>query len=557
MSLKKELISLLEDMSELMELKGENKFKIAAFKNGANILRQLDNLEELLNQNELKNVKGIGKGLLGVINEFIDEGEVKELNDLRSTIPNIMVEMLQIRGMGAKKIKLIYDELSPKDLNDLEELCRQNKIQNLKGFSKKTEESIIDELKRIKESSSKILLHHAFMIGEHIKNDLNELKSVLQCEFVGEMRRIREVISQIELICLVNSDKIFHQDCVNTLHENDLALITEENNKLVFVDSRKIRIVIHYFDNEIVFIKNKFFLTGDESFVNKFDLSKKYKSEQEIFTSSKIQFIIPEMREHEIIEKNGIQNISNSDLELKAFRGFFHFHSTWSDGNNSIKEMIDEGSSLGFKYFALCDHSKSAYYANGLNEKRLIEQHKEIDEINKNSDFRVYKGIESDILKDGFLDYSDEILKQFEFVVASIHSIFNLEEDEMTRRIISAIENPYTDLLAHPTGRLLLTRDGYKVNIHKVIDACSQNDVAIEINTNPHRLDLDWRNILYARERGVKFSINPDAHSIDGIHDINYGIMIARKGGILASEVINCFEEKEFQKYINRKVKRI
>lgn len=557
MSLKKELISLLEDMSELMELKGENKFKIAAFKNGANILRQLDNFEELLNQNELKNVKGIGKGLLGVINEFIDEGEVKELNDLRSTTPNIMVEMLQIRGMGAKKIKLIYDELSPKDLNDLEELCRQNKIQNLKGFSKKTEELIIDELKRIKESSSKILLHHAFMIGEHIKNDLNELKSVLQCEFVGEMRRIREVISQIELICLVNSDKIFHQDCVNTLHENDLALITEENNKLVFVDSRKIRIVIHYFDNEIVFIKNKFFLTGDESFVNKFDLSKKYKSEQEIFTSSKIQFIIPEMREHEIIEKNGIQNISNSDLELKAFRGFFHFHSTWSDGNNSIKEMIDEGSSLGFKYFALCDHSKSAYYANGLNEKRLIEQHKEIDEFNKKSDFRVYKGIESDILKDGSLDYSDEILKQFEFVVASIHSLFNLEEDEMTRRIIKAIENPYTDLLAHPTGRLLLTRDGYKVNIQKVIDACSQNDVAIEINANPHRLDLDWRNILYARERGVKFSINPDAHSIDGIHDINYGIMIARKGGILASEVINCYEEKEFQKYINRKVKRI
>ncbi|MBZ0182395.1 MAG: PHP domain-containing protein [Melioribacteraceae bacterium] len=557
MSLKKELISLLEDMSELMELKGENKFKIAAFKNGANILRQLDNFEELLNQNELKNVKGIGKGLLGVINEFIDEGEVKELNELRSTTPNIMVEMLQIRGMGAKKIKLIYDELSPKDLNDLEELCRQNKIQNLKGFSKKTEESIIDELKRIKESSSKILLHHAFMIGEHIKKYLNELKSVLQCEFVGEMRRIREVISQIELICLVNSDKIFHQDCINILHENNLVLITEENNKLVFVDSRKIRIVIHYFDNEIVFIKNKFLLTGDKSFVNNFDLSKNYKSEQEIFTSSKIQFIIPEMREHEIIEKKGIQNISNSDLELKAFRGFFHFHSTWSDGNNSIKEMIDEGSRLGFKYFALCDHSKSAYYANGLNEKRLIEQHKEIDEINKNSDFRVYKGIESDILKDGFLDYSDEILKQFEFVVASIHSIFNLEEDEMTRRIISAIENPYTDLLAHPTGRLLLTRDGYKVNIHKVIDACSQNDVAIEINANPHRLDLDWRNILYARERGVKFSINPDAHSIDGIHDINYGIMIARKGGILASEVINCFEENDFQKFINRKVKRI
>jgi DNA polymerase (family 10) len=557
MSLKKELISLLEDMSDLMELKGENKFKIAAFKNGANTLRQLDNFEELLNQNELKNVKGIGKGLLSVINEFIDEGEVKELNNLRSMIPNIMVEMLQIRGMGAKKIKLIYDELSPKDLDDLEELCRQNKIQTLKGFSKKTEESILDELKRIKESSSKILLHHAFLIGERTMNALNELKSVLQCEFVGEMRRIKEVISQIELICFVSSDKMFQKECVKLLQNKDLILISEENNKLIFVDSRKIRIVVHYFDNEIVFIKNKFLLTGDESFVNNFDLEKNYISEQEIFTSSKIQFIIPEMREHEVIDKYGIQNIPNSDIELNSFRGFFHFHSTWSDGNNSIKEMIDEGSRLGFKYFALCDHSKSAYYANGLNEKRLSEQHKEIDEFNKKSDFTVYKGIESDILKDGSLDYSNEILMKFEFVVASIHSIFNLEENEMTKRIIKAIENPYTDLIAHPTGRLLLTRDGYKVNIQKVIDACSQNDVAIEINANPHRLDLDWRNIFYAREKGVKFSINPDAHSIDGIHDINFGIMIARKGGILASEVINCFEEKEFQKYINRKVKRI
>jgi DNA polymerase (family 10) len=459
--------------------------------------------------------------------------------------------------MGAKKIKLIYDELSPKDLDDLEELCRQNKIQTLKGFSKKTEESILDELKRIKESSSKILLHHAFLIGERTMNALNELKSVLQCEFVGEMRRIKEVISQIELICFVSSDKMFQKECVKLLQNKDLILISEENNKLIFVDSRKIRIVVHYFDNEIVFIKNKFLLTGDESFVNNFDLEKNYISEQEIFTSSKIQFIIPEMREHEVIDKYGIQNIPNSDIELNSFRGFFHFHSTWSDGNNSIKEMIDEGSRLGFKYFALCDHSKSAYYANGLNEKRLSEQHKEIDEFNKKSDFTVYKGIESDILKDGSLDYSNEILMKFEFVVASIHSIFNLEENEMTKRIIKAIENPYTDLIAHPTGRLLLTRDGYKVNIQKVIDACSQNDVAIEINANPHRLDLDWRNIFYAREKGVKFSINPDAHSIDGIHDINFGIMIARKGGILASEVINCFEEKEFQKYINRKVKRI
>ena len=557
MSLKKEIISLLENMSELMELDGENKFKISAFKNGANSLRQINNLEELIERNELKNVKGIGKGILSVINEYIDEGEANDYVELKSKIPNVMIEMLQIRGMGARKIKQIYDVYAPNNLNDLIKLCQDKLIQKLKGFSEKSELSILEEIRRIKESSSKILLNRGFIIAEQVKKLLYNSKTVLQIEISGELRRVREVIEQIELICLVNDYNLFEEEATNLLLNSDLVLLNKNENKLILLYSQKIRVVIHYFLNKSDFVKTNFVLTSANSSLSDLSLNNNYENEIEIFAENKMNFIIPEMREHEVFEHFGKDKIINSDLSIEKFNGFFHFHTTWSDGNNTLTEMVEEANKIGFNYFALCDHSKSAYYANGLKEDRILLQHKEIDKLNKNSDLRIYKGIESDILKDGSLDYDNDILSLFEFVVASIHSNFHLDEDEMAARIIKAVENEHTDLLAHPTGRLLLRRDGYKLNIKKVIDACSQNDVAIEINANPNRLDLDWRNLFYAREKGCKFAINPDAHSLEGIHDIKYGIMIARKGGVQNSEVINCYSEGDFQKFINRKIKRI
>lgn len=557
MSLKKEIISLLENMSELMELDGENKFKISAFKNGANSLRQINNLEELIERDELKNVKGIGKGILSVINEYIDEGEANDYVELKSKIPNVMIEMLQIRGMGARKIKQIYDVYAPNNLNDLIKLCQDKLIQKLKGFSEKSELSILEEIRRIKESSSKILLNRGFIIAEQVKKLLYNSKTVLQIEISGELRRVREVIEQIELICLVNDYNLFEEEATNLLLNSDLVLLNKNENKLILLYSQKIRVVIHYFLNKSDFVKTNFVLTSANSSLSDLSLNNNYENEIEIFAENKMNFIIPEMREHEVFEHFGKDKIINSDLSIENFNGFFHFHTTWSDGNNTLTEMVEEANKIGFNYFALCDHSKSAYYANGLKEDRILLQHKEIDKLNKNSDLRIYKGIESDILKDGSLDYDNDILSLFEFVVASIHSNFHLDEDEMAARIIKAVENEHTDLLAHPTGRLLLRRDGYKLNIKKVIDACSQNDVAVEINANPNRLDLDWRNLFYAREKGCKFAINPDAHSLEGIHDIKYGIMIARKGGVQNSEVINCYSEGDFQKFINRKIKRI
>ena len=238
------------------------------------------------------------------------------------------------------------------------------------------------------------------------------------------------------------------------------------------------------------------------------------------------------------------------------FKGLLHFHTNYSDGSFSLEEMVGYASRQGFEYFVVCDHSKSAFYANGLKEDRVLEQNEEIKKVSSKLGLKIFQGIESDIILDGNLDYKNDFFSNFQFVVASIHSGFNLSEKDMTARIIKAVENENTDLLAHPTGRLLLSRDPYNVDIKKVIEACSRNDVAIEINANPNRLDLDWRNVYYAREMGCKISINADAHSLSGIDDTYFGMKIARKAGVQSSEVINCFSLEDFSRFINRKVKR-
>ncbi|HEX2960893.1 MAG TPA: PHP domain-containing protein [Ignavibacteriales bacterium] len=265
--------------------------------------------------------------------------------------------------------------------------------------------------------------------------------------------------------------------------------------------------------------------------------------------------VIPEMREKEYFSAPEKLR-KNSELGILDFRGLLHFHTTYSDGKNTLTEMAEAAKDNVFTYLAVCDHSKAAFYANGLTEARVLEQKKEIEKVSRSLDIPIFHGVESDILKDGELDYDTDFMKNFQFVVASVHSRFKLSEEEMTSRIIKAVENPYTDLLGHPTGRLLLQRSPYNLDLKKVIDACAANNVAIEINASPNRLDLDWRMIYYAREKGCMFSINPDAHSILGIEEINYGIRVARKGGLQPEEVINCMDLESFKKFLLRKVKR-
>jgi DNA polymerase (family 10) len=572
MSLKSEIAGLFDSFADLLEFKGENPFKIKAFRNGSSAISNIEgDLEPLIKSGAVKDIKGIGKGLQSIIQEYYENGYSVEYESLLNEIPEGITELLKIRGLGVKKIKLLVDELGVNSLDELAKACKENKVASIKGFGNKTEESILKEIERINASKDFSLLSASEIEANRILSILNDIEGIKKIEITGELRRSCEIISKIEYVILVDSEVSFLPNLKNKVVVKDSfskKIISKNSNEKTFElvykgceiePSLSIKVFIYYTNAPEDFIRLLYITTGSKEFTEAYDLSElehaPVKDEAGIFNEFNMKYVIPEMREKEYLTAApGLK--ANSDLDFELFQGLLHFHTNASDGKNSLTDMVSAAKEFGFKYAAVCDHSKSAYYANGLNEERILLQKKEIAGITFENGLRILQGVESDILKDGELDFTDEFLKEIDFVVASIHSRFNMTEDEMTSRIIKAVENPYTDLLGHPTGRLLLARAPYKVNIRKVIEACARNEVAIEINANPHRLDLDWRNIYYAREKGCLFSINPDAHDIYGITDIKYGIKVARKAGLKSAEVINCFDYESFIKFLNRKVKR-
>ncbi|MBU1101333.1 MAG: hypothetical protein KKA84_13105 [Bacteroidetes bacterium] len=555
MSLKKDLINHIEEMANLMDFLGENKFKVSAFKNGSNTIRQLTtDIEVMIAEDSLKEVKGIGKGLLTVIMEYFDHGYSSEHERLLEEVPKGITEVFKVRGLGAKKIKSLYDELKIRNLEDLEVACKDRKIINVKGFTANTVEKILAEIERIRSAKGYIHLHRADKVVKILSDILAELDSVIQYSVSGDFRRGMEIISELIFCCHVSNKITFEEELAKLFPIKTLTDSSE--NVIEFEFDSKISPKIFISENESEYFRNLFRTTGSNEFIEDLVFEKEdLASEEELFELNNMRVIIPEMREKEYLDAPEHLR-DNSNLTFDNFKGLMHFHTTYSDGLNTLEEMVVEAKNLGFSYAAVCDHSKTAFYANGLSEKRILLQKKEIEELSSSLDFTIFQGIESDILNDGSLDYEDEVLKMFDFIVASIHSNFSMDEAKMTSRIIKAIENPYTDVLGHPTGRLLLSRDPFPHNIHKIIDACAANNVAIELNANPHRLDLDWRHIYYARGKGCKFSINADAHSTEGLIDHKYGIKVARKGGMQVLDVINCYDKTMFIEFINRKVKR-
>ncbi|MBU0473587.1 MAG: hypothetical protein KKF62_05445 [Bacteroidetes bacterium] len=556
MSFRKEAIEKLNLYAGLLEFVGANKFKINAFKGASNTLRGIEgDLEQMLQEGSITQEKGIGKGIQSFLYELLDNGVVKEFEDLIGSIPKGIIDILQIRGLGVKKVKLIHESLGVNDIKDLAEVCLNNQLSSIKGFTIKSEYDILEEIEKQRKNKPFMLFHHAEHTGAQLIERLLELKSCTKVDFTGEIRRKMEIISKIEIICSVSDMENFKSELVKLYKYNELEECA--SYKIMQLElGLNIPAQIFVTDDKNYY-SILFNSTGSHKYLEKLEIAegKYFENEEKIFEIKGFPFMLPEVREIEFLYAPEHLR-TNSNLFKTDFNGMLHFHTTQSDGANTLLEMAVGALDFGYKYLAVCDHSKSAFYANGLIEERVIKQKGEINSVSNKLGIRIFHGIESDILKDGSLDYSDEFMKNFDFVVASIHSIFSLSEDEMTSRIIKAIENPYTDVLGHPTGRLLLARDSYKLNIKKVIEACSANDVTIEINASPHRLDLDWRNIYYARELGCKFAINPDAHSVNGIMDTIYGINIARKGGIQKEEVINCYSENEFEMYLKRKIVR-
>ena len=550
MIFKKDFVNLLEEIADILEFKGENPFKVNAFRNGANAIRKLDDdVIFLVKNKQLDTIKGIGKGIQSVIYEFIENESSPFLDELKKDYPHTLFDLFSIRGLGPKKISLLFNQLKISSIEDLETACKNNSLQDLKGFGKSTQDKIIAEIEQLRKNKKFIHLHRVDKIVKTISEKLLQINPIKNFEISGEYRRNCEVISKLEFILLTEKKD-------ELLTELSGSFVGKIEDSVFIIEDLSIPVNFYLVQNQDDFNKNQFLVTGSSEFLNsigtiedEFFLS----DEHTMFEKMKINYLAPEMRELEIVNFPNRKLIQTSDLIQEKFKGFLHFHTKNSDGMNSLEEMVEAANRYGFSYFAVCDHSKTAFYASGLTEERILLQKKEVEDVSLKLKLPVFQGIESDILNNGSLDYDLDFFQNIDFVVASIHSNFNMKEEEMTERIIKAVENPNTNVLGHPTGRLLLYRDAYRVDIRKVIDACSRNNVAIEINANPHRLDLDWRMIMYARDKGCTFAINPDAHSTEEVKYTKYGIMVARKAGLQSSEVLNCFSLEDFKSFIKKK----
>ena len=542
---------------QLMELHNENPFRSKAIASASFKVDKLPFQAAEASLEKLSEQPGIGKSTAEKIKQIVTTGTFPELDELLAKTPEGILEMLKIKGLGPKKIQIIWTDLAIETVGELYYACNENRLIEAKGFGLKTQEDIKKAIEFSMANQGWFLYAKVIASADNVLTHLRKALPNNQVEFTGEFRRKCEVLAKVELI--IDTDIASIRKAVTTL-QNEVA-IEEDTDQLSFKDENTCPFVI-YSSSSSSFAHDWLIRTGSEDHLALLKaLSTAIPTgdtEADIYKNMGLDYILPELRE-------GLDEVSLAQrqqlpqlIEFGDLKGTLHNHSTYSDGVHSLKEMaLYCKDNLGLSYFGICDHSKTAVYANGLTIDRLEQQWAEIDKLNTElAPFRIFKGIESDILSDGSLDYSDDILAKFDFVVASVHSNLKMDEEKATARLIKAIENPYTTILGHPTGRLLLARAGYPLDFKKVIDACAANQVVIEINANPLRLDLDWRWHRYALEKGVILSINPDAHRTEGLLDMHYGIHVARKGGLTKEKCFNAFTLEEISTYLaNRKAK--
>ncbi|MDK2806272.1 MAG: polymerase [Thermoanaerobacterium sp.] len=565
---KKTVINILNEIGLLLELKGENPFKSRAYYNAARTIEVLDDdIEKLIKEDRLKDVRGIGDALNKKLTELITTGRLEYYENLKASIPEGLIEMLKIPGLGPKKIKTLYDKLDIKTVGELEYACIENRLVELPGFGEKTQKKILEGIQFIKQFSGKHLFMDAYLEATSLKQYLIDSGLTIRCEIAGSLRRRKEIVKDIDILATCdNPEKLMD---VFTKYEGVRDIVAKGETKTsitlksgINVDLRVVKdeeypYALHHFtgskehNTAMRHRAKQMGIKMNEYGLFKDDLLIKCRDEEEIFYNLNLSYIPPELRENmgeiEAAEKGLLPVL----IDEKDIKGVFHVHTIYSDGANTLSEMVNAARDRGYKIIGITDHSKSAFYANGLKEEDILRQLDEIDELNhKYADIKILKGIESDILRDGSLDYDEDILRRFDFVIASVHSNFKMSKDDMTERIIKAIKNRYTKIIGHLTGRLLLARDGYDLDVYKVIDSAAEYGKIIEINSSPYRLDLDWRYIKYAKEKGVKFAICPDAHRIEGLDDMKYGIGIARKGWLEAKDVINTYDFDELNKIL-------
>lgn len=563
----KDIANYFNELGSFMELYGENAFRTKSYKNAYIAIRKVDAPIAEMSDAEIAAVKGIGKSTAAKVREIIETGKMQVLEDYKSKTPIGIQEMLQIKGFGVKKVNVIWKELEVETLGELLYACNENRLIQLNGFGEKTQLDLKNKIEYFLKSRDKFryatLEADALALIEKVKKILPNVDISL----IGEMRRRLPIVQKIEILIgtTENLDGIFNKKTGLELlnHTDEYFYNCRTANELPV---KITTCAAEEFGSKLFkFTGTRAFLEGFVAFANKHletaassvDFSN-FATEAAIFEKVNLPIIPPELRENAAIIEVAKANNLPKLIEAKDIKGVVHAHSTYSDGYNTLREMAEYAKAQGFEYLVITDHSKSAFYANGLKPDRVLSQMAEIDELNAElAPFKIFKSIESDILNDGSLDYDEAILSKFDMIIASVHTNLKMDIDKATSRLIAAIENPYTTMLGHPTGRLLLSREGYPIDYKRVIDACAANEVAIEINANPYRLDLDWQWIEYATNQGVKISINPDAHSTAGMHDIHFGTLVARKGGLTVENCLNALTLDAFEDYLlKRKMKR-
>jgi DNA polymerase (family X) len=572
---KDKVAEILVEIGTLLELKGENPFKTRAYSNGARTIQSLtEPLEKIVAEKRLGEIKGIGEALEQKITELVETGKLKYYDELKKSIPPGFLEMLEISGLGPKKIQALHKKLGVDSVEKLEAACKAGKVAELDGFGEKTQTNILEGIELKRNYASKHRLGDALAAAEPILENLREHPAVIRCSTAGSLRRFKEIIGDIDFLCSSKKPAdvieffVSQNGIVKILAKGetkasvildggiqaDLRVVSDAEFPFAlayFTGSKEHNIVMRQRAIQRGLRLNEYGLFKSNEETRDPKLLVPCKTEDEIFEKLDLVFVPPELREdHGEFSAAGKNDLPKL-IEWTQLKGALHNHSTWSDGKNSLEEIADYMEELGLEYWAITDHSKSSFQANGLDAKRLREQISEIKKLNekiaaRGSNFRLLTGSEVDILKDR-LDFDDALLAELDVVVASLH-VPSSTEAENTKRILRAVENPHVHILGHMTGRLLLEREPYPVNVHAVIDACAATGTWIELNCNPWRFDLDWRHWFYAKSKGVKCVINPDAHRNEHAGFLRLGAGLARKGWLTKSDVVNTLPWKMLQK---------
>ena len=567
---KDEVIRVLIECGEILEISGASPFAVRAYSNGARALESWQgDLEALVKSGEITSIRGIGKGLAALIEELVIDGESDSEAEIRELVPESLLELLRIPGLGPKKVRAIYENLEILTIAELENACNEQQIRELAGFGERTEQTILKGINNLRRFAGRNLVSQAQLVASRFLAQVEDCNATEEAQVAGSLRRHRETIGDIDILAS-SDDPIAVRDAflatdgigeVEAEGETKTRVLSEEG---IGVDLRVVAPdqfapALHYFTGSREHntrvrqrARGKGWKLNEYGLWDASEKPLETPDEESIFEHLELAWIPPEMRE-DLGEVERAEQLFESEeewpdlVEFEQIQGTLHCHSTWSDGKATLREMVQSASDRGWKYYGTADHSRTAAYAGGLSIDELHQQRVEIDQLRQEfPDVIILHGIESDILTDGALDYPDDELAELDYVVASVHSSFSLAKQQQTDRIEKALRNPYTTVWGHPTGRLLLQRDSYEMDMAHLLRVAAEEGVIVELNANPRRLDVDWRWGNMLQELGIDIGIHPDAHSIAGLDDIEHGVGIARKMGLSANQVTNTWEPKQY-----------